>query len=107
MISDVPKLPKKPEVLIEQPINQQTKNPLNQPARNGHNFGGIFTFTTVSGTASGAASGASLSSIVPSYQIGYTPHFGILPSEEIKKQYVGDVMSWIVEIKPPTLKHTT
>lgn len=104
---DVSKLPEIPQVVIERPFfkvaesdcasndfAKQQQSPLEASDLGGYPF-------RTAGTAGTPASGVSLST-VQSYQIEFMPREGVIPSVEMQKQHMGDVMAWIIEIKPLT-----
>lgn len=104
---DNPKLPLKPQFVIERSLNgpAQGKNdsnnlptgPLGLP-----DLGG-YPSITLQGTTGTVASGASLST-VPSYTINFMPREGAIPSYEMELQHLGRVSEQIVN---PTEKKTS
>lgn len=101
---DVPKLPQKPQVVIERPFFRvaesdcatnesfrKQQSPFEPPDLGGYPFR-----VTISGTASGTSL-----STVPSYQIDFMPRDGVIPSYEMQQQHLASALEWIIN---PTKK---
>lgn len=108
MYCDLPKPPpQQPQYVVERsviktsPVSKKENNPFEEPAQHAENFGGLFVGNASGTTVTASDISSSASAEIPD-DIDYIPEFGVLPTVEMEKQHMGDVISWPTQRKPST-----